>query len=232
MTTTAILVDGGFYLRRSKKFWGRKSPRERADELHDYCLKHITVKRDRKLETGERSLYRIFYYDCPPLDKGAVKQPWSAHNTVFSAANPSNKWTRDFHSKLSGKRKVAMRMGELNAKNAHYTLREESLKQLLSGTKDISQLGEQDFVLVGLKQTGVDMRIGLDVAVLGFSRLVDQIILVAGDSDFIPVAKAARKAGIDFIIDPMGNNLSSELIRQVDGIEDLTKKWRPVPADS
>lgn len=222
MARTAILVDGGYYLRRSRRLWGRKSPCERADELHEYCVRHITLRRDRKLETGERSLYRIFYYDCPPLDKGAIKQPWSAHNTVFSRSNPNNKWARDFQSELAKRRKVAMRMGELNAKNAHYTLREESLKLLMTNQKRASQLTESDFVLVGLKQTGVDMRIGLDVASLGSSHFVDQIVLIAGDSDFIPVAKAARKSGIDFLVDPMGHNVSEELIRQVDGIEDLS----------
>ena len=223
MAKTAILVDGGFYLRRSRSLWGRKSPSERADELHEYCVKHITLRRDRKLETGDRSLYRIFYYDCPPLDQGAIKQPWSLHNTVFSKSNPNNKWARDFQAELAKKRKIAMRMGELNAKNAHYNLREESLKLLLSGKKQVSELDEADYVLVGLKQTGVDMRIGLDVASLSNGSTVDQIVLIAGDSDFIPVAKVARRAGVDFIIDPMGHNVSEELIRQVDGIEDLAR---------
>ena len=135
MTRTAILVDGGYYLRRSNRLWGRKSPNERADELHDYCVRHITLRRDRKLENDERSLYRIFYYDCPPLDKGTIKQPWSVHNTVFSRSNPNNVWARDFQAGLAKKRKVAMRMGELNARNAHYTLREESLKLLMAGKK-------------------------------------------------------------------------------------------------
>lgn len=222
MTRTAILVDGGYYLKRSNRLWGRKSPIERATELHKYCLKHITLRRDRKVETGERSLYRIFYYDCPPLDKGTIKQPWSTHNTVFSPANPNNKWMRDFQAEFGTKRKVAMRMGELNANNAHYIIREDSLKLLMSGEKSVSQLGENDFVLVGLKQTGVDMRIGLDVSALGHSHNVDQIILIAGDSDFIPVVKAARRMGVDFIIDPMGHNISADLRLQTDGIEDLT----------
>ena len=223
MAKTAILVDGGFYLKVSKRHWGRKSPAERAEELYDYCLKHITIHREKKIEVGERSLYRIFYYDCPPVAEGTIKQPWSSHNTIFSKKNPSNIWSSSFQAELAGKRKVAMRLGELNAKNAHYNLKEESLKDLLIGKKAVSELTEADFVLVGMKQTGVDMRIGLDVASLASGRLVDQIVLIAGDSDFIPVAKAARKAGIDFIIDPMGRKVHDELIKQVDGIEDLTK---------
>lgn len=224
MSKTAILVDGGFYQRRAKKLWGRKSPNERVDELHDYCIKHITNKRNRKLESGSRELYRIFYYDCPPLDDGRVKQPWSSHNTVFSKKNPNNKWMRDFQAELARRRKMAMRMGELNAKNAHYTLKDESLKRLLDGSILVSDLAETDFVLVGIKQTGVDMRIGLDVASMAAAGLVDQIVLVAGDSDFVPVAKAARRAGIDFLVDPMGHHVSEELVKQVDGVEDLSRE--------
>jgi len=66
------------------------------------------------------------------------------------------------------------------------------------------------------------MRIGLDVASLASGKIVDQIILIAGDSDFIPVAKAARRAGIDFIVDPMGHKIHDEMKVQVDAVEDLS----------
>lgn len=222
MTRTAILVDGGYYLRRARRIWGQKEPESRASELHEYALDHIKRRRNRVLETGERSLYRIFYYDCPPLDRGSFKQPWSSHNTTFSRKNPSNIWKSSFLQSLGSKRKVAMRMGELRPANARYSLKDESLKKLMSGDLPVDQLGEDDFTLVGLKQSGVDMRIGLDVSSLAHGRIVDQIILIAGDSDFLPVAKAARKAGIDFLIDPMGHHLPEDLIMQTDGVEDAT----------
>ncbi len=47
------------------------------------------------------------------------------------------------------------------------------------------------------------MRIGLDIASLAYKKQIDQIILIAGDSDFVPAAKLARREGIDFILDPM-----------------------------
>lgn len=125
MTKTAVLVDGNYYLRRAKKLWGTTSPDRRARELHDYALAHITARRSRKIEYGDRSLYRIFYYDCPPMDKGTFKQPWSNRNTVFSKKNPSNIWMSEFHTSLGGKRKVAMRMGEIRSANAHYNLKED-----------------------------------------------------------------------------------------------------------
>lgn len=221
MTKTAVLIDGNFFLKRARKIWGAATPERRAAECHAYALRHIAIKRKRTLEYGDRSLYRIFYYDCPPLEKGSFKQPWSAHNTVFSAKHPSSVWMSGFHSALGAKRKVAMRMGELRAANAHYNLKQESLKKLLKGEITATDLGEQDFTLVGLKQSGVDMRIGLDVASLAHEKLVDQIVLIAGDSDFVPVAKAARKAGLDFLIDPMGHHLPESLILQTDGVEDI-----------
>ncbi len=66
------------------------------------------------------------------------------------------------------------------------------------------------------------MRIGPDVASLASEKIVDQIILIAGDTDFVLVAKVARRAGVDFLVDPMGHRLPEAFIRQVDGVEDLS----------
>ncbi|MBP3884678.1 MAG: NYN domain-containing protein, partial [Olsenella sp.] len=158
----------------------------------------------------------------PPVSDARVKQPWDEHNRVFSKKNPSNVWSTEFQSALAGMRKVAMRMGEVRTANMHFNLKEDSLKMLLAKKITVDDLTERDFTLVGMKQSGVDMRIGLDVASLANERIVDQIILIAGDTDFVPVAKTARRAGVDFLIDPMGHVLPAELIRQVDGVEDLS----------
>jgi len=47
-----------------------------------------------------------------------------------------------------------------------------------------------------LKQKGVDMRIGLDIAWLATKRLVDAIALVTGDSDFIAAIEVSAQEGI------------------------------------
>ena len=54
-------------------------------------------------------------------------------------------------------------------------------------------------------QKGVDMKIGLDIASLSYKKLVDQIVLISGDSDFVPAAKLARLEGIDFTLTPWGS---------------------------
>lgn len=62
------------------------------------------------------------------------------------------------------------------------------------------------------------MRIGLDIASLSFKCQVDQIVLVAGDADFVPAAKLARREGIDFILDPLWSNVHPSLHEHVDGV--------------
>ena len=71
------------------------------------------------------------------------------------------------------------------------------------------------------------MKVGLDIATLAFKNQVSQIILITGDSDFVPVAKFARREGIDFILDPMLNNIDSSLHEHIDGlytIKNMNKK--------
>ena len=52
---------------------------------------------------------------------------------------------------------------------------------------------------------------------------MDQIILISGDSDFVPAAKMARREGIDFILDPMGASIKDDLFEHIDGLETLWK---------
>ncbi len=62
------------------------------------------------------------------------------------------------------------------------------------------------------------MRIGLDIASMTLKRQVDTIILVTGDSDFVPAAKLARREGVEFLLDPLWQRVSEELTEHVDGV--------------
>lgn len=223
MSKTAVLIDGSFYLHMAEKHWGPKSPAVRADELHQYALSHIAIKRKAAEEDSRRSLYRIFYYDCPPVNGISIKQPWNGRNATFSTKRSSGKWRKEFLDALASKRKVAMRMGTVSFRNARFIPSEAAMSDLASGARSFSQLGKDDFVLTGVKQEGVDMRIGLDIASLANGGIVDQVVLIAGDCDFIPVAKVARRGGVDFILDPMGHSVHPDMVIQVDGVEDLTE---------
>lgn len=63
------------------------------------------------------------------------------------------------------------------------------------------------------------MKIGIDIASITYKKQVDQIILIAGDSDFVPAAKMARREGIDFILDPMWSNIKDDLFEHIDGLK-------------
>ncbi len=68
-----------------------------------------------------------------------------------------------------------------------------------------------------VKQKGVDMRIGIDITSLALKKQVSRIVLISGDSDFVPAAKFARREGIDFILDSMHAPIKSDLHEHIDG---------------
>ena len=216
MERTAVLVDGGFYRIRAQTLFGVKSPEERADELFSYCMRHLN-----KGKENESSLYRIFYYDCPPSTKVVYNPVTQRH--VNLAKSDQYRWTTAFFNALVTKRKVALRRGEELASSGDYTLRAGVLKDLCAGRRSVESLTDRDTRL-NITQKGVDMRIGLDIASLVERNLVTQIILISGDSDFVPAAKYARRRGIDFVLDPMWQTVSPSLNEHVDGIRSRVQR--------
>lgn len=222
MTKTAILVDGGFYRKRARKLWGEKAPEDRAEELNRYAFKHILEKGDGNVS---RELYRIFYYDCPPVQT-VVYHPLLKRNIDFGKLE-TYQWTLDFFDALKCKRKMALRMGKLSDVRPHFVLDPDKVKRLCGGRITVDDLTERDF-RISFSQKGVDMRMGIDISSLAYEGIVNQIILISGDSDFVPAAKAARRKGIDFILDPMGNSISSDLMEHIDGRESFVASGDPM----
>lgn len=214
MTRTAILVDGGFYRKRAKFLWGEKTAEDRAKELSAYCHAHLHD------HTEKRQLYRIFYYDCEPIGRKSVYHPLRKANIDLDKSD-THTWATAFMEELKHRRKFALRLGHMS-EQMNYNLRPESTKALLAGKIKIEDLTERDFVF-NAQQKGVDMKIGVDIASLAYKHQVDQIILIAGDSDFVPAAKLARREGIDFILDPMWADIRPDLFEHIDG---LRSQWK------
>lgn len=215
MIRTAIMVDGAFYRKRAYYYWGDISPDERAKELAQYCKRHIKDEKDGA------SLYRVFYYDCPPSSK-KIYHPF-LKTAIDLSASSQYKWTNDFFAELKHQRKFALRLGRLAEEQAFYNLRPEITRKLLNGSISISDVKESDFSL-NIKQKGVDMRIGVDIASVVFKKQVDRIILISGDSDFVAAAKQARREGIDFILDPMRSPIKDDLFEHIDGMRTKAPK--------
>jgi uncharacterized LabA/DUF88 family protein len=60
------------------------------------------------------------------------------------------------------------------------------------------------------------MRIGVDITSISLKKQADTIILVAGDSDFVPAAKLARREGVRIILDPLWRSVDKELFEHID----------------
>lgn len=215
MIKTAILIDGGFYQKRAYSLFKSKDPQESVKELIQYC--HRLLHHSKKEEV---ELYKIFYYDCPPMKK-VLYHPFLSKQIDLSKTD-MYKWMNDFLDEMKRQRKVAVRLGALADEQAKYILKSDVLKHLCNGKKSWTDISESDFIL-DVRQKGVDMKIGLDIASMAYKKQVDRIILISGDSDFVPAAKLARREGIDFILDPMQASIKDDLMEHIDGIRSCSK---------
>lgn len=251
----AILIDGGFFLKRLPKLVAADycdSPASVAKSARVLCRNHV-----RRL-VGERGdsrksrwldhVYRLFYYDAAPFDQ-------VAHHPILNqqiqfAKTPEAAFRKELFSALRRQRKFALRLGKVNREDG-WRLKDASLTKKLLGTRDwvhlfdqatgeatadpASALGENDLarlknladawrgigpddVRLALRQKGVDMRIGIDITTLTLKKQVDTIILVTGDSDFVPAAKVARREGVEFLLDPLWQQVNDDLHEHVDGV--------------
>lgn len=97
-------------------------------------------------------------------------------------------------------------------------LRADVMRDVCVGRRDVASPANDDLEL-RIEQKGVDTRIGIDIAHLAYKRLIDQMILVSGDSDFVSAAELARREGLDFILDLMGAHTAAVLREHVDGVK-------------
>lgn len=221
MYRTAILVDAGFFLKRYAHIspeLDHSDPQLAADTLYDLATRHLNrVVRGANGTSYERDcdLYRLFVYDSPPLEK-RIHSP-IAKRAINLAASPEAVFRNSFHKALVSKRKVALRLGRLAEKTGTWRFKQEAQKRLISEIGKPISLTDDDFAL-DVGQKGVDMRIGLDIAAVSFKQQVDRIVLIAGDSDFVPAAKLARREGVDFILDPLWLKVSDDLLEHIDGL--------------
>jgi len=218
---TAFFIDAGFYLRRLNKLRGPQTASQAVETLLRMCAVHLEL-----FQRDQNQLYRILVYDCPPLAK---KSHYPVSKRGFDWAKTSTfTWKIEIQNALRAQRKVALRMGRLNDADGAWVIRPDKLKDLLNHKIQFSDLIDADFTY-DVKQKGVDMRIGLDIASIASKRLVDQMVLVAGDSDFVPAAKTARREGIDFVLDPLGATVPPDLQEHIDGIQTVMQPTPKAP---
>lgn len=223
----AILIDGGFFIQRVNYYLRNffKNHQITAKELTSLIWRmvkfHIEAPHGRHENRSKLELYRIYFYDCSPTDK-QVKFPFPENgdktpkNMNFKE-HPPYVLRKNLHSELLKNRKTALRLGELSDSGS-WQLNSSVIKSLIKGELEWKDLTNEHFHYE-IKQKTVDIKLGMDITTLACDKLVTSMVLIAGDSDFVPAAKLARTRGIDFILDPMQQNITENLSAHIDGIQ-------------
>ena len=198
----AILLDGGFI---TKKLFSRLGRHPTADDIATECERLQNVPQVQDYE-----LLRIYYYDAMPSSEN-VKLPVSKADYNL-ALTDRYRLSQSLFDQLILKPQFALRMGEVTLSPYKWAIKPRSQKQLI---REPRELTDDDFTL-DLSQKGVDMRIGMDMARLAIREMVRAVIVVTGDSDFVPAFKFVRREGVKVILEPYGHNVRVELKQHSD----------------
>ncbi len=108
---TAVLIDGGFFLKTYKSMYEKK-----AEHTPEIIVKNLITMAFRYATNDNGHLYRIFFYDCKPYNK-KQHNPITKKSIDFAKTPVAKKRSR-IHELLRKERKVALRYGEIKDGNS------------------------------------------------------------------------------------------------------------------
>ena len=190
----AVLIDGAFL---------RKKYRQ---EFKQYLTPQDTerfVKKVLALFGFSGADYRAYFYECRPCNEKTCF-PVSKKNFCFD----STPQFRDGNALMDGIAALdyfAVREGQLMFSG--WALKPQCYDQRPYTDNSYAPL---------MKQKGVDMKIGLDVAWISYEKTFERIVLVTADSDFIPAIKVARRGGIFVHLLTLNNGVKESLCKNAD----------------
>ena len=191
--------------------------------------------------------YRFFYYDAWPYD-GTAHNPLTNQLVKYSETQEAGfrrelfehlRAKRKFAIRLGHVQKVggwrladhrkfkrllqtvqfANLLKKLAAQGEISTMDlSETERKFLANLADAWQSLDETDVRLELRQKGVDMRLGMDIASIVLKKQANTLVLVTGDSDFVPAAKLARREGAEVILDPMRQDIRPALHEHIDGL--------------
>lgn len=187
MKKVALLIDGGHLRQTVKSKLGAAYNPDFIEKFSHQCY-----------DNEKEELYRILYYDCPPYT-GMAKLPVSGNHHEFKG---NDSWLKE----LAKRQFFAVRMGVLKFRG--WVPKKTPVEN--------EKVSDDDF-RPNFEQKGVDMRIGLDIAMLAERRAVERVILITADTDFIPAMKHGRKGGLQIVsIQLPSVKLTGEFLAHVD----------------
>ena len=198
MKNYAILIDAGFLKRKL----GSQNNPATADRVI-----HFVEMLKAHDQLNGMCLHRIYYYDSPPLTD-SVRLPLSTGRMNFAATDLA-KHNKSLLQRLAHTPYFALRLGEV-------VFRGWKINQKRLTEKDEFISISKDDLTPNITQKGVDMRIGLDIASLTLKKQAQVIVLVTGDSDFVPAMKFARREGAQLFLVCLGHDVKDDLIQHAD----------------
>lgn len=195
----AVIIDGG--------------------RLREECRLHrIKITPEKVVDFGVKvlnqneELFRIYYYDSPPYNdhlNGPVSR------LTYKSKTTDLDDLRKLYSDIAHQDLIAFRHGTLHFHG--WALRNWVLANVIKGKGLPAPLLDEHFKPV-FKQKGVDMKIGLDIAWLAIKKIVDRIILISADSDFVAAMKLARVEGVQVVLVPLSGKIMPEMREHSDEV--------------
>jgi hypothetical protein len=199
----AILIDAGFLKR---KLGSHSFPL-----AVDGVVSFIDAIRTHSVLDGMR-LHRVYWYDAPPLT-GVFVRPLHGGRIDFGKTMLARSNALLFAA-MRVLPFVSIRRGDL-------AFRGWRVRQARLSPEDAQvTLTAADLEPV-IHQKGVDMRLGLDIASLTLKAHVSIIVLVTGDSDFVPAMKFARREGAQILLVTLGHPVRQEMLEHSDLVLEL-----------
>ena len=195
----AILIDGG-YAKRKLGHPPNFATAEDFRALIDAICAHESLR-------GLR-LHRVYYYDSQPLES-AHDKPLGGGKVEFALEPVANR-SKQLFEHLWRLPFVALRLGELSFEG--WAIKGKLLDRAKGETLHVKHTDLHP----AISQKGVDMRIGMDIAALTLKKQAQVIVLVTGDSDFVPAMKFARREGAQLFLVPLGQRLRPSMHEHTD----------------
>lgn len=195
----AVLIDGGF----AKRKLGSSVKPATAEQFRALITALTVIE-----PLSSMRLHRVYYYDSIPLET-THERPLQGGQEAFGGSPVASR-SRALFEALGKMPYVALRLGELTFNGWSVAAR-----KLERSNGDSVEIRAAD-LRPNITQKGVDMRVGMDIAALTLKKQVQVIVLVSGDSDFVPAMRFARREGAQLFLCSLGQHVRPSMLEHSD----------------
>ncbi|MGF1531341.1 MAG: NYN domain-containing protein [Puniceicoccaceae bacterium] len=216
----AILIDGGFFLKRQSKVVAPKhcdsadAVAKSATILCRNCVRRLIGERgvarnSRVMDYG----YRLFYYDAAPFDE--VTHHPILNQQIQFGKTPEAQLRTELFSKLRRQRKFALRLGKVT-KEDRWRIKDAAVTKKLLRTQEWVHLF--DHAISPASPAPASQLSPSELAQV--KKIADAWRNLQTDDVrlAVPAAKVARREGVEFLLDPLWQQVSDDLPEHVDGV--------------